>query len=74
MELMRQQAKNFGTRIITDDIVEVDFKVHPFRLRASEGEWLTAKAVIVATGAGQLSRPAVGRSIQESRRQRLRGL
>ena len=26
MELMRQQAVNFGTRIITDDIVKVDFK------------------------------------------------
>ena len=26
MELMRQQAKNFGTRIVTDDIVEVDFQ------------------------------------------------
>ena len=26
MELMRQQAKNFGTRIVTDDIVEID---HP---------------------------------------------
>ena len=25
MELMRQQAKNFGTRIVTDDIVKVDF-------------------------------------------------
>src|SRR2546423_15486786 len=30
MELMRQQALNFGTRIITDDIVEVDFRRHPF--------------------------------------------
>ncbi len=25
MELMRQQATNFGTRVITDDIVSVDF-------------------------------------------------
>ena len=25
MELMRQQAANFGTRIVTDDIVDVDF-------------------------------------------------
>src|SRR5262245_39356397 len=29
MELMRQQAVNFGTRIITDDIVKVDFKRQP---------------------------------------------
>src|SRR5438128_1510065 len=26
MEFMRQQGLNFGTRIITDDIVKVDFK------------------------------------------------
>ena len=32
MELMRQQAVNFGTRIVTDDIVKVDFKRRPFVL------------------------------------------
>ena len=32
MELMRQQAKNFGTRIVTDDIVKVDFNLCPRRL------------------------------------------
>ena len=26
MEFMRQQAVNFGTRIVTDDIVKVDFQ------------------------------------------------
>jgi len=51
MELMRQQAKNFGTRIITDDIVSVDFKARPFRLTALEGGVTEAQAVIVATGA-----------------------
>src|SRR5947208_10984044 len=30
MELMRQQAVNFGTRIITDDIVKIDLKKRPF--------------------------------------------
>src|SRR5262245_2952203 len=28
MELMRQQALNFGTRIVTDDIVRVELKRH----------------------------------------------
>ena len=28
MELMRQQSVNFGTKVVTDDIVEVDFSVH----------------------------------------------
>jgi thioredoxin reductase (NADPH) len=51
MELMRQQAVNFGTRIITEDIVSVDFKCHPFRLTASDGNTYEALSVIVATGA-----------------------
>jgi len=51
MELMRQQAVNFGTRIITEDIVDVDFGVQPFRLTASDGNTHQSHAVIVATGA-----------------------
>ena len=51
VELMRQQAVNFGTRIVTDDIVDVDFTGHPFKLTASSGETHEALAVIVATGA-----------------------
>lgn len=51
MELMRQQAVNFGTRIITDDVVKVDFSGHPFRLKTRGGEELEALAVILAMGA-----------------------
>jgi len=51
MELMRQQARNFGTRIVTDDIVEVEFGRHPFRIHSLRGQTVEAKAVIVATGA-----------------------
>jgi thioredoxin reductase (NADPH) len=51
MELMRQQAKNFGTRVVTDDIVSVDFKSHPFKLKTLSGEAIDAESVIVATGA-----------------------
>jgi thioredoxin reductase (NADPH) len=51
MELMRQQAVNFGTRIITEDVVDVDFTVRPFGLKISNGETVSAQAVIVATGA-----------------------
>src|SRR5205823_8998872 len=36
MELMRQQAINFGTRVVTDDIVKVDSRRHPFVLTRSE--------------------------------------
>ncbi len=51
MELMRQQAMNFGARVITDDIVQVDFQSHPFRLRSLGGKEVEALTVIVATGA-----------------------
>ena len=51
MELMRQQAKNFGTRIETDDIVEADLSTHPFQLKSLGGKTVEALTVIVATGA-----------------------
>jgi thioredoxin reductase (NADPH) len=51
MELMRQQAVNFGTRIITDDIVKVDFSRRPFKLTAREGQTVATLSVIIATGA-----------------------
>ena len=51
MELMRQQAVNFGTRIVTDDIARVDFSTRPFRLFPAAGGELQAACVIVATGA-----------------------
>ncbi len=51
MELMRQQAANFGTRIVTQNVADVDFSTRPFRLTASDGSVRMAHAVIVATGA-----------------------
>lgn len=51
MEFMRQQAANFGTRIITDDIVQCDLKRHPFVLTSRENGTVEAAAVIIATGA-----------------------
>ncbi len=56
MELMRQQAKNTGARVITRDIVEVDFSRNPtqgrpFVLRDSDAQTHEALSVIVATGA-----------------------
>jgi thioredoxin reductase (NADPH) len=51
MEYVRQQAVNFGTRIITDDIVSVDFQRRPFRLQSLEGTEIEALAVVIATGA-----------------------
>ncbi len=51
MELMRQQAMNFGTKILTDDVVEVNFRRHPFELVCLEGKRIQSQSVIVATGA-----------------------
>ncbi len=51
MELMRQQAKNFGTRIVTDDVVEVNVSSRPFKLKTLNGEETEAHALIIATGA-----------------------
>jgi thioredoxin reductase (NADPH) len=51
MHLMRQQAINFGTQIVTDDILEVDFDAHPFQLKALGGKEVEALSVIIATGA-----------------------
>ena len=51
MELMRQQAKNFGTRVETKDVVDVDFDSHPFKLTTHDGDVVEALSVIVATGA-----------------------
>ena len=51
MELMRQQAINFGTRIVTDDVVAVDLQRRPFVVRTLEGATHETHALIIATGA-----------------------
>ncbi len=55
LELMRQQAVNFGTRIITHDVVDVDLSKHPFKMKTDDGygtgQEIEAQAVIIATGA-----------------------
>ncbi|MCA9041471.1 MAG: thioredoxin-disulfide reductase [Planctomycetaceae bacterium] len=51
MELMRQQAVNFGTRIKTDDVVSVDLSQHPFQIKTLSGEEYEALSLIIATGA-----------------------
>lgn len=51
VELMKQQAINFGTRVVGDDIVDVDFSQYPFVLKPLGGAAVQAKTVIIATGA-----------------------
>jgi len=51
MRSMRAQAERFGTRTITDDVVELDASRRPFVLRSAQGEEVQARTAIVATGA-----------------------
>jgi thioredoxin reductase (NADPH) len=51
MNLMRQQARNFGTRIITDDVVSTDLSSRIFKVDTLEGESFQCHTLIVATGA-----------------------
>lgn len=51
MELMKQQALNFGTRVVSDDIERVDFSGSPHTLYPAAGEPVQAQTVIIATGA-----------------------
>jgi thioredoxin reductase (NADPH) len=50
MELFKQQAMRFGTRVRTKDVTEVDLSARPFKVIASD-EVVMAEAVIIATGA-----------------------
>jgi thioredoxin reductase (NADPH) len=51
MELMKQQAINFGTRVISADVTEVALGSRPFHLKLSNGDEMDAQALIIATGA-----------------------
>lgn len=50
MEAFRKQACRFGTTIITEDVVSVDFKKYPFVVNGKETSF-HAYSVIIATGA-----------------------
>ncbi len=49
-DLMQKQAERFGTRTIFDEVMAVDFKRHPFKIKTTSDEF-ESQAVIVATGA-----------------------
>ncbi len=50
MRAFREQAERVGTRFITQDVTEVDFRARPFTVRSDE-HTVRAHAVIVSTGA-----------------------
>ena len=51
MELMKQQALNFDTRVIGDDVVDIEVSGDGFRVISASNEPVEAHTVIVATGA-----------------------
>lgn len=51
MELMKQQALNFGTRVVGDDIINVDFGSRPLKVMPADGSPVETHTLIVATGA-----------------------
>lgn len=50
MDTFRKQAQRFGSTFITEDVSEVDFNSHPFKVFVGE-DLYTADSVIVSTGA-----------------------
>lgn len=50
MQNFRAQALRFGTKILQEDVVEVDFSKSPFVIKGSNSAY-SALAVIIATGA-----------------------
>ena len=50
MDLFQNQAERFGTRVLNEDALRVDFSKRPFRVETEDKAFL-ADAVIIATGA-----------------------
>lgn len=51
MEKLKKQAVRFGTELVEDTIVSVDFSSRPYRLTDGHGNVHEAETVIVSTGA-----------------------
>jgi len=51
MVRMREQSIRFGTRVVTEDILDIDLKKRPFVMTDSAGKTIEAHAVIISTGA-----------------------
>ncbi len=53
MNNMIKQAERFGTKIMYEDVISVDLKQHPFKIKSDSGEYF-AHSIIIATGASSL--------------------
>src|SRR5438876_9245875 len=50
MEKFEAQARRFGTEVIPEDVISVDFSKRPFKVTTDSGEY-QARAIIISTGA-----------------------
>jgi len=50
MEKFEAQARRFGTELIPEDVISIDFSNRPFKVTTDSGEY-QARAVIISTGA-----------------------
>jgi thioredoxin reductase (NADPH) len=48
---MRAQAERFGTRFVTEDVVEADLTSTPKRLKTASGKEIFTNSLVIATGA-----------------------
>ncbi len=51
MEQMQAQAENVGTKIVMDQVNDVDLKKRPYTLKCESGDTYTCDALIICTGA-----------------------
>ena len=50
MEKFEAQARRFGTEVIPEDVISIDFNKRPFKVTTDSGEY-QARAIIISTGA-----------------------
>ncbi|HET7853662.1 MAG TPA: thioredoxin-disulfide reductase, partial [Candidatus Methylomirabilis sp.] len=51
MQAMRVQAEQAGAEFLSEDAIDVDFSRRPFVIRTESGREVTARAIVIATGA-----------------------
>ena len=51
MELLKAQALRFGTKFISGDVIEVDFRKRPFKLNLENKDTLMCDSLIISSGA-----------------------
>ncbi|MCM2277846.1 MAG: thioredoxin-disulfide reductase [Oligoflexia bacterium] len=51
MNQFRKQAERFGTRFVQGKLIKADLSKRPFTLEFSDGQTITSRTVIIATGA-----------------------